>query len=96
MIEEHGREAIFLKIFDVIVTHPEANIIQLQKKVLRVLLKDQYKEFLNPFSENDEKRETIRFSDKEDQSICSAGHKCYLIRETYKDSDGNEFAEFKC
>jgi len=40
MIEEHGREAIFLKIFDVIVTHPEANIIQLQKKVLRVLLKD--------------------------------------------------------
>jgi len=49
MIVEHGQEAVFIQIFDVLVSHEQTGIKQLQKKVLNILLKSKYKDLIDPF-----------------------------------------------
>ena len=41
-------------------------------------------------------KKTIEKLKSDYQARCPEGHKCYLTKQTYKDSDGKDSTEFKC
>ncbi len=76
MIEKHGRETIFLKIFDVIVSHRQRDIKILQKKVLKVLTMER-SSVVNPFNPQT-KTKRVKFSD--DVDVGNFNYTCLFIK----------------